>query len=64
MVKMLCLDVLAMEKEQYLRMLSKFTKLFITSYEEIIRFKGKDLHIKLRERVKLVQQRLRRMGQE
>ena len=45
-------------------MLSKFPELFITSYEEIRGFKGEDLHIELREGVKLVRQRLRRMGQE
>ena len=64
MVKMLSSDLTAMEKEQYLGMLSNFPELFITSYEEIRGFKGEDLHIDLREGVKPVRQRLRRMSQE
>ena len=45
-------------------MLSDVLELVIMSYEEIRGFKGEDLHIELREGVKLVRQRLRRMSQE
>ena len=54
MVKMLSPDLSVMEKEQYLKMLSRFPELFITSYEEIRGFKGEELHIELREGVKSV----------
>ena len=64
MVKMLSSDLTTMEKEQYLGMLSNFPELFITSYKEIRGFKGEDLHIELREGVKPMRQRLRRMSQE
>ena len=49
MAQMLSLDLLAMEKEQYLKMLSEFLELFITLYKEIRGFKGEDLHIELIE---------------
>ena len=64
MVKMLSLDLSIMEKEQYVKMLSGFPELFITSYEEIRGLKGEELHIELREGVKIVCQRLRRIGQD
>ena len=64
MAKMLSPDLSTMEKEQYLGMLSEFPELFNMSYQEIKGFKGEDLHIEFREGVKLMWQRLRRMGQE
>ena len=64
MAKMISQDLLAMEKEQYLKMLFEFFELFIILYEEIRDFKGANLHIELREGANLVRQRLRRMGQE
>ena len=35
--------------ERYLKMLSRYPNLFITSYEEIRGFKGEDLRIHLKE---------------
>ena len=64
MAKMISLDLSVEEKEKFLKMLSRYPNLFITSYEEIRGFKGEELRIKLKDGVKLVHQRLRRMGQE
>ena len=47
-----------------MKMLSRYPNLFITSYEEIRGFKREELCIELKDGVKLVRQRLRRMGQE
>ena len=52
------------ERETYCRMLKKYPNLFITSYEEIRGFKGDSLRIELKDGMKPVRQRLRRMGQE
>ena len=41
-LKMLSPDLSAMERDKYLHMLSKFPDLFITSYEEVRGFKGKN----------------------
>ena len=41
-VKMISGDISVMEKEKYVRMLSSFPDLFITSYEEIRGFKGEE----------------------
>ena len=57
-------DISAMEKERYVRMLTSFPDLFITSYEEIRGFKGEEMRIELKEGAKPVRQRLRRVGQE
>ena len=62
--KMICRDLLVMEKERYLKMITSYRDLFITSYEEIRGFKGEDLHIHLKEGARPVKQRIRRMGQE
>ncbi|MCO5561161.1 hypothetical protein L7F22_014782 [Adiantum nelumboides] len=62
--RMISMDLSAMERENFLQMLSRYPDLFITSYEEIRGFKGEDLHIELKEEVKPVRQRLRRMGKE
>ena len=60
--KMICMDLSVMEKERYLKMLSRYPDLFITSYEEIRGFKGEDLRIQLKEGARLVKQRIRTMG--
>ena len=62
--KMINLDLLVGEKEIFLKMLSTYPNLFITSYEEIRGFKGEDLRIELKDGAKPVRQRLRRMGQD
>ena len=61
---MIISDLLVGEKEKFLKMLSGYPNLLITSYEEIRGFKGEELHIDLKDGVKLVRQTLRRMGQE
>lgn len=63
-MKMLSSDLSVMERNEYLEMLSGFPNLFITSYEEIRGFKGDSLRIELKDGMKPVRQRLRRMGQE
>ena len=63
-MKMLSSDLSVMERNEYLKMLSGFPDLFITSYEEIRGFKGDSLRIELKDGMKPVRQRLRRMGQE
>ena len=63
-MKMLSSDLSVMERNEYLEMLSGFPDLFITSYEEIRGFKGDSLRIELKDGMKPVRQRLRRMGQE
>lgn len=62
--KMISTDLSTMERERYLQMLTKYPDLFITSYEEIRGFKGEDLRIELKDGMKPVRQRLRRMGPE
>ena len=62
-VKMISGDISAMEKEKYVCMLGSFGDLFTTSYEEIRGFKGEEMCIEIKERARLVRQRLRRMGQ-
>ena len=62
--KMISSDLSVGEKEKFLEMLSRYPNLFITSYEEIRGFKGEELRIELKDGVKPVRQRLRRMGQE
>ena len=62
--RMISSDLSVGEKEKFLEMLSRYPNLFITSYEEIRGFKGEELRIVLKDGVKPVRQRLRRMGQE
>ena len=62
MISMVILDLLVGEKEKFLKILSRYPNLFITSYEEIIGFKGVVLHIEVKDGVKPMHQRLRRMG--
>ena len=64
MMKMLSQDLSFAEKDKYMEMLSSFPNLFITSYEEIRGFEGEALKIELKEGVKPVRKRLRRMGKE
>ena len=63
-MKMLSQDLSSSKKDKYMEMLSSFPNLFITSYEEIRGFEGEALKIELKEGVKPVRQRLRRMGNE
>ena len=62
--RMINTDLSIGEKETFLEMLSRYPNLFITSYEEIRGFKGEELRIELKDGMKPVRQRLRRMGQE
>lgn len=64
LMKMVSTDLSLVEKEEFMQMVDCFPGLFITSYEEIRGFKGEELHIPLKEGVKPVRQKLRRMGQE
>ena len=64
MMKMLSQDLSIAKKDNYMEMLSSFPNLFIPSYEEIRGFEGEALKIELKEGVKPVRQRLRRMGKE
>lgn len=64
MEKMISADLSTVEKEKYMCMLTSLSDLFITSHEEIRGFQGEDLHIQLKEGVKPMRQRLRRMSQE
>ena len=49
------------EKEEYMEIIHKFPDLFITSYEGIRGFKCEPMPIELKEGVKLVFQKLRRI---
>ena len=52
------------EKEEYMEVIHKFPDLFITSYEEIRGFKCEPMPIELKEGVKPVFQKLRRINRE
>ena len=61
--RMISSNILDGEKEKFLK-LSRYPNIFITSYEEIKGFEEEELRIELKDGMKLVRQRLRRMDQE
>ena len=59
---MLAKDLTVEEERDYLTMLSKFPKLFITDYTQIVGVDAIEHRIELKPATKLVAQKLRRLG--